>query len=322
MGNASLNIIFAGTPDFAVPTLRALAAGQHQVLSVFTQPDRPAGRGQKIQTSPVKQAAIEFGLPVYQPGTLKEAGQVETIGAQHPDLMVVVAYGLILPKAVLDIPVYGCLNVHASLLPRWRGAAPIHRAILAGDRQTGVTIMQMDEGLDTGAMLKKVITEIGPEDTGLSLHDRLAGMGAQALVEVVDAIAGGEPPIPQVQDEAQANYAQKLSKDEAVIDWQQDADAIDRMIRAFNPWPVAYTFYNAQPLRVWRARARPGEDKPGTNVEAGTILSLDNQEIHVATGDGALVLQEVQPAGKRRMPASDFINARRSILHPGTRLGK
>lgn len=317
MNNSSLKIIFAGTPEFAVPTLQALINSPHQVISVYTQPDRPAGRGRKLTPSPVKEIAENNNLTLYQPEHFKEQRDIEALYAQQPDIMIVVAYGLILPPAVLEIPTFGCLNVHASLLPRWRGAAPIQRAILAGDRQTGVTIMQMDAGLDTGATLKTATVEISADETGQSLHDRLGKIGTQALLEVVDAIATGHSPQAVDQDDALAIYAHKVNKAEAEIDWSQNAKQLDRLVRAFNPSPVAYTHHAGQSLRIWQARP----EMSAIAAQPGTVVSLDDGEIRVATGGGSLVLLQVQPAGKRRMRAADFINARHESLQPGTSLG-
>jgi len=312
-----LKIIFAGTPEFSVPTLKILIDSPHQVVSVYTQPDRPAGRGRQPRPSPVKQMAESARIPVYQPENFKEKQAIETLREQQPDIMIVVAYGLLLPAVVLGIPKYGCLNVHASLLPRWRGAAPIQRAILAGDEQTGITIMQMDEGLDTGAMLNTVSTEITMTDTGQDLHDRLSESGAKALLDVVNDIAVGRGPKPVKQDNANATYAQKLSKVEARVDWSLDAEQIDRQIRAFNPWPVAYTEIAGLPLRIWTACI--GHDV--VSADPGTVISLEGGQISVATGKGVIELLEVQPAGKRRMSAADFINSRREMIRPGTSLG-
>ena len=302
-----LRVLFAGTPEFAVPSLQALLDAGHRVIGFYTQPDRPAGRGQHIQMSPVKSLALQYGLPVYQPTSLrrdpKAAAQLTGLGA---DLVVVAAYGLLLPKAVLDAPRLGCINVHASLLPRWRGAAPIQRAILAGDSQTGVSIMRMEEGLDTGPVYHRIGTTIAPDETGQSLHDRLAALGAQALLESLPGIADGSL-IPELQDDAQATYAPKLSKDEARIDWQAPAVFIERQIRAFNPWPVAYTNLETSLIRLWAAQA---ESEPGDALP-GTIVQADRTGIRVATGFGILRITRLQPAGKRPMSAGEYLNARR-----------
>jgi methionyl-tRNA formyltransferase len=312
----SLAIVFAGTPEFAVPTLQALIDSPHRVVAVYTQPDRPAGRGRKLTPSPVKQCALTHDIPVYQPASLKSADAQAELAALGADLMVVVAYGLLLPKTVLEIPRLGCVNVHASLLPRWRGAAPIQRAILAGDSETGITIMQMDEGLDTGPMLATVPCPIEPDDTAQRLHDRLASLGNKALLESIAALAAGTAQ-PQPQDDSQAVYAAKLNKAEAEIDWSQSAAQIDRQVRAFNPWPVAQTHYEGQPLRIWSS------ELPGENSAAapGAIVACDALGIDVATGDGVLRITECQPAGKRRMAAGDFANARPALRETGARFG-
>ena len=305
----SLNIIFAGTPDFAAQHLQAILNSQHNVIAVYTQPDKPAGRGKKLQASPVKQLAEQNNIPVYQPKSLrKEEAQFE-LKALNADVMVVVAYGLILPKAVLDAPRLGCLNVHGSILPRWRGAAPIQRSIWAGDAQTGVTIMQMDEGLDTGDMLHKVYCDILPTETSTSLYNKLAELAPSALIDVLDNLENGKF-IAEKQDDSQSNYAEKLSKEEAQLDWSLPAMQLERNIRAFNPWPIAYFSTedkdgNAQTLKVYQAEVFPHQDKP-----AGTILSADKNGIQIATVDGVLNLLQLQPAGKKPMSAQDLLNGR------------
>ncbi|MBS6000824.1 methionyl-tRNA formyltransferase [Haemophilus haemolyticus] len=305
----SLNIIFAGTPDFAAQHLQAILNSQHNVIAVYTQPDKPAGRGKKLQASPVKQLAEQNNIPVYQPKSLrKEEAQFE-LKALNADVMVVVAYGLILPKAVLDAPRLGCLNVHGSILPRWRGAAPIQRSIWAGDAQTGVTIMQMDEGLDTGDMLHKVYCDILPTETSTSLYNKLAELAPSALIDVLDNLENGKF-IAEKQDDSQSNYAEKLSKEEAQLDWSLSAMQLERNIRAFNPWPIAYFSTedkdgNAQTLKVYQAEVFPHQDKP-----AGTILSADKNGIQIATVDGVLNLLQLQPAGKKPMSAQDLLNGR------------
>ncbi len=317
---SKLRVVFAGTPDFAVPTLQALLDSNHDVIAVYTQPDRPAGRGQQTRQSPVKVCALEHDITVLQPGSLKTEEAQKELADLKPDIMIVVAYGQILPKMVLDTPRYGCLNVHASLLPRWRGAAPIHRALLAGDEETGVTIMQMDVGLDTGDMLKQVHLPILSSDTSETLHDALADMGAKALVDVVDAIANGQSSIAEKQNDDLACYAHKLEKSEAEINWQQDATDIDRMIRAFNPWPVAYTAFQGKPLRVWRAELI---NTDSSDACPGEVLESDEQTLYIACGDGRVVsLLEIQPAGKKRMPVEAFLNARKDIVKPGFIFGE
>ncbi|BDN94369.1 methionyl-tRNA formyltransferase [Aeromonas caviae] len=310
-----LKLIFAGTPDFAARHLAALLSSGHEVVAVYTQPDKPAGRGQKLTASPVKELALAHDLPVYQPASLRnEAAQAE-LAALGADLMVVVAYGLILPKAVLDTPRLGCINVHGSLLPRWRGAAPIQRSIWAGDAETGVTIMQMDVGLDTGAMIRKVTCPIASDETSVSLYDKLAGLGPQALVDTLDAMAAGDTAA-EPQDDALANYAEKLSKEEARIDWSMDAIAIERCIRAFNPWPISWFEVAGQTVKVWQAEVLP----KAHGQAAGTLLKADKQGIEVATGQGVLRLLTLQPPGKKAMSVSDLLNSRRDWFEPGTQL--
>jgi methionyl-tRNA formyltransferase len=299
-----LKIIFAGTPYFAAAALQGLLSSEYQVVAVYAQPDRPAGRGRKVVFGPVKQLALAHSIPVRQPKSLKDRTEQVALAALQADLMVVAAYGLLLPQNVLEAPRLGCINIHASLLPRWRGAAPIQRAILAGDEESGVTIMQMEAGLDTGPMLYKLRCPIQPDDTGGTLHDRLAGLGAQALLEVLPGLAAGtlraEP-----QDDALANYAHKLEKQESDIDWQQAAQQIDRQIRAFNPWPVAQTGYQGEVMRIWEAQVV--ED--GVSTAPGTIVAAGKTGIEVATGRGRLRILRLQMPGKRAMAAVDFLNA-------------
>ena len=304
-----LRLIFAGTPDFAVPCLSALLDAGHEVIGVYTQPDRPAGRGRKLQMSPVKALALDRGLGVYQPESLKRDPEaVERLRALGADLMVVVAYGLLLPTSVLEAPRLGCINVHASLLPRWRGAAPIQRAILAGDGETGVCIMHMEAGLDTGPVYHRVANPIDPHETGGTLHDRLAKLGARALVEALPGIADGSL-TPEPQDDALATYAHKLTKDEAAIDWSAPAIAIERQVRAFDPWPVAQTTLEGATLRLWSAEAEFEGGAEGSAVP-GTVIQADRAGIRVATGSGRLCITRLQPAGKKPMSAADYLNAR------------
>jgi methionyl-tRNA formyltransferase len=298
-----LRIVFAGTPDFSVPPLRALLASEHQVVGVYTQPDRPAGRGRKLTPSPVKEEAVAACVPVFQPKSLKDADAQRELAALKPDLMVVVAYGLLLPQAVLDIPRLGCINIHASLLPRWRGAAPIQRAILAGDSETGVGIMRMEAGLDTGPVYLEKRIPIEAGDTGGSLHDKLCKLGAEALMEALPGIADGSLE-PAPQDDAQTTYARKLDKAEAAIDWSRPAAEIARQVRAFNPWPVAQARIEDAILRIWNAAPVKGET--GT---PGMVMAANRSGIDVATGDGLLRITQLQMPGKRAMSAQDFINA-------------
>lgn len=304
-----MRLIFAGTPPFAAAALDALADAGHDIALVLTQPDRPAGRGMKLTPSAVKTTALARGLPVAQPATLKTPEAQAELATAAADVMVVAAYGLILPQAVLDLPRRGCLNIHASLLPRWRGAAPIQRAILAGDSETGITIMQMDAGLDTGAMLLKSAVPIRESDTAASLHDTLAAAGARAIV---DALARLDTLAPEKQDDAHATYAAKLTKEEAQLDWSRPAADLARAVRAFNPVPGAWTLLDGAPLKVWAAAAATGHGTPGTVLEAG-------ERLVVACGDGALAISELQPAGSKRMAAAAFCAGH--ALAPGARLG-
>ena len=307
-----LRIVYAGTPDFAVPALQALLGSRHQLVAVYCQPDRPAGRGRKLQFGPVKQVAVDAGIPVEQPISLKPAEEQEKLRAYAPDLMVVAAYGLILPQAVLDIPRHGCLNIHGSLLPRWRGAAPIQRAIQSGDAETGVTIMQMAAGLDTGDMLYKVVCPITPQDGGQSIHDKLAADGASALLHTLDWLCAGKLQA-EVQDETLTTYAHKLSKAEAEIDWTQPAVEIDRMIRAFDAWPTAFSLYQGQPIRFFASRSL-SNSRSLSGVEGnpppGTILAESKDGIDIATGDGVVRILSLQMPGGKRLSAEQFLNGR------------
>ena len=305
----SLRIIYAGTPDFSVAALDALIDAGYQVVAVYTQPDRPAGRGRGFKASPVKEKALQYDIPVYQPESFKDETALQTLKSLSPDLMIVTAYGLLLPPAVLEAPRLGCINIHASLLPRWRGAAPIQRAILAGDTKTGITIMQMDEGLDTGDMLAVAKCEIAPSDTGSSLHDKLMVLGAKILIETLPAIAT-QTQAAVVQDENNTCYAAKLNKAEAEIKWSQPVPDIERAVRAYNAWPVAYTRYQkndkALKMRIWQAEVI--EISAGGNAP-GTVIAESTKGIDVATGDGVLRITQLQPEGKRCMSAADFLNA-------------
>ncbi|HCB1500879.1 methionyl-tRNA formyltransferase [Klebsiella oxytoca] len=311
----SLRIIFAGTPDFAARHLDALLSSEYEIVGVFTQPDRPAGRGKKLMPSPVKILAEANGLPVFQPSSLRPQENQQLVASLNADVMVVVAYGLILPKQVLDMPRLGCLNVHGSLLPRWRGAAPIQRALWAGDTETGVTIMQMDVGLDTGDMLYKLSCPITGEDTSGSLYDKLAVLGPQGLLETLAQLVSGTAK-PEVQDETLVSYAEKLSKEEARIDWSLSAVQLERCIRAFNPWPISWLEIDEQPVKVWRASVSTDT----SSAEPGTIMAVSKLGIQMATGDGILNLESLQPAGKKAMSAQDLLNSRREWFIPGNRL--
>ena len=303
-----MRLIFAGTPDFAAAALKALIAAGHDIPLVLTQPDRPAGRGMKLRMSPVKELALAHGLPVAQPENLKAPESRQPIADAEAEVMVVAAYGLILPQAVLDMPRLGCVNIHASLLPRWRGAAPIHRAIEAGDGETGITLMQMDKGLDTGAMLSRAALPILDTDTTGSLHDKLADLGAREIVALLpELVAGRVKPVPQ--DDASATYAAKIGKEDARLDWRRPARELDRRIRAYNPFPGAQSAVDSTPLKIWRALPVDGGGEPGR------ILAVERQSFRVACGEGALDVTEVQLAGGKRLPVEAFLAGH--PLHPG-----
>jgi len=312
----SLRIAFAGTPDFALPALHALKQSRHTLVGILTQPDRPKGRGRQIALSPVKIAAQAYGLPVSQPNTLKTDADRADLASWQPDVLVVVAYGLILPRAALDLPRLGCVNIHASLLPRWRGAAPIQRAILAGDAETGVTIMRMDIGLDTGPMFLQRPLIIAPEETGGSLHDRLADEGGAAVLEVLAALAADNAHSTP-QPEIGVTYAAKIDKSEATIDWRRGAEEIERQVRAFNPWPIAETRLDGEQLRIHRASANV--NVIGTiSAEPGTIVDVRDDFVLVACGRGHLALKELQRPGRRPVAARDLAN---TLELTGRRLG-
>ena len=307
----ALRIVFAGTPEFAVPSLIA-AASRNEVVAVYTQPDRPAGRGRALTPSPVKLEALKRGLPVLQPETLKAEVSRDALRALQPDVMVVVAYGLLLPQAILDIPRYGCWNVHASLLPRWRGAAPIQRAIEAGDTQTGACLMQMEKGLDTGPVLLAQRMDIAPDETAGQLHDRLAQLGAQTLADGLGLLRAGMRPVPQPQAAEGATYARKLEKSEARLDWSQPADVLARKVRAFDPWPIAEGDVAGEIVRIHRAVALDG----ALTATPGTVVNAGRDGIDIACGSGALRLRVLQRAGGKAITAADYLNARRDLRVP------
>ncbi|WP_064431702.1 methionyl-tRNA formyltransferase [[Haemophilus] ducreyi] len=315
---SKLNIIFAGTPEFAAQHLQALLASQHNIVAVYTQPDKPAGRGKKLQASPVKQLALQHNIPVYQPKSLRNPQAQAELNALNGDVMVVVAYGLILPEAVLHIPRYGCLNVHGSLLPRWRGAAPIQRAIWAGDQETGVTIMQMDAGLDTGDMLHKVSTKIEADETSASLYMKLAKLAPPALLAVLDGLTEQQFK-PEKQDNQLANYAEKLSKQEAKLDWNLPAYQLAQNIRAFNPWPMSFLTVEVeeveQHVKVYQATVLAHQYHA-----VGTVLQVDKNGIQIATSEGVLNITQLQPQGKKPMSVQDFLNGRANWFSLGKKL--
>lgn len=317
----SLNIVFAGTPDFAAHQLQALIDSEHKLVGVYTQPDRPAKRGKKIQPSPVKELALKHQLPVFQPVNFKTQESLDELASLKPDLMVVVAYGLLLPESVLNIPTNGCINVHASLLPRWRGAAPIQRAIEAGDTQTGITIMQMDKGLDTGDMLTKASLAINAEDNALVLHDNLANLAPDLLLKTIEQIEQ-QSLKPEKQDDSLATYAQKLSKQEAQLDWHKNAEQLALQIRAFNPAPMCYSFIKNKRLRVLKAQVKSASLEKNSPQTPATITSLEQGIIWIATQSGWLGLEQIQLEGKRAMNAKDIINGQPDLFIVGESLGE
>ena len=306
-----MRVLFAGTPDFAAAHLQALLdAPDMSVIGVYTQPDRPAGRGKKLTASPVKKLALDHKLPVFQPQSLKDPDQQRILSELQADIMVVVAYGLILPQAVLDTPQLGCINVHGSILPRWRGAAPIQRAIEAGDTETGVTIMQMDAGLDTGAMLSVSRCAIDSDETSASLHQKLEQLGAPALLHTLKSIAAGLA-VAVDQDDQLSCYAAKITKQEALIDWNQSAQILDRQIRAFNPFPAAYTTLGELRIKIWQA-----EPTPAVSLAPGQIISADNTGLLVSCGEQSLLITEIQLPGKSRMAVSEVLKSRGELFAP------
>ncbi len=310
---AGLRLVFMGTPEFAAVSLQRLIERGENVVAAVTQPDRPKGRGHRLMPPPVKLLAGENGIPVLQPARVRAPEFIEVMKGLDPDLIVVVAFGQILPKALLDIPRHGCINVHASLLPRYRGAAPINRCIIDGETETGVTIMRMDEGLDTGDMLLKKSTAIGPDEDAQSLHDRLAAIGAEALAETLDLLVGGGL-VPEKQDDRLASYAPMLRKEDGLVDWDGEPEAIRNMVRGLNPWPGAYTFLDGKTLKIFRCRIAAGTGRPGTVLEAG------RSGLVVACREGALLIEELQLEGKKRLSAKDFLAGYN--IKPGTILEK
>ena len=304
----SLSIVFAGTPEFTCPSLSALLASKHRLTAVYTQPDRPAGRGRKLQSSAAKEWAQSHAIPVYQPLNFKQEEDVNQLASLAPDVIVVIAYGLILPKKVLDIPRYGCINVHASLLPRWRGASPIQQAILHGDMETGVTIMQMDVGMDTGDMLACETCVIHQDNAG-QLHDRLAQLAVAPLLATLDALAAHKTQ-PVVQDNTNVTYAPKITKDDAAISWHRPAIDIERHIRAFNPWPITYTQVADTTLRIFNAKVV----KHSSEKAPGTLLSIDKEGLLIAAGEDALLIDSIQFPGSKRMTVAEWMNSSRPAL--------
>lgn len=306
-----MKIIYMGTPDFAVPALQSIIEAGHEVTLVVTQPDKPKGRGGKVQYTPVKQKALEYGIEVFQPVKIREEENVDVLRAHKPDLIVVAAFGQLLTPDILGLPQYGCINIHASLLPRWRGAAPIQSAIIEGDKQTGITIMQMDEGLDTGDILLQKEIDIAPDETGGSLHDKLCGLGGSLVVECISLIEAGK--VSAASQSEDYTYAKKLDKKMGLIDFTQSARIIECLVRGLNPWPSAYTYYKGKILKIWQAESVDSIDNTGNalndviSAAPGTIVKITKDCIYVRTGEGFLVVKEVQPEGKRRMAAADYL---------------
>ena len=298
-----MRIIFMGTPDFSVPTLEALVASEHEVAAVVTQPDKPKGRGKEIHMSPVKECALKHNIPVYQPVRARDEAFVEEMRTLKPDAMVVIAFGQILPKSLLDLPKYGCVNIHASLLPKYRGAAPIQWAVINGDEETGVTTMMMDVEMDTGDMLEKTVIKLNPDETGGSLFDRLSLLGGDLILSTLSKLEKGEI-TPQPQDHAQATYVKKISKSMGDIDWTMDAVSIERLVRGLNPWPSAFTRWNGKMLKIWEAKVLPD---PETKAPCGSVIRASDEGLKIQTGNGVLCVTSLQLEGKKRMDTAAFL---------------
>lgn len=298
-----MRIIFMGTPDFSVPTLEALVASEHEVAAVVTQPDKPKGRGKEIHMSPVKECALKHNIPVYQPVRARDEAFVEEMRTLKPDAMVVIAFGQILPKSLLDLPKYGCVNIHASLLPKYRGAAPIQWAVINGDEETGITTMMMDVEMDTGDMLEKTVIKLNPDETGGSLFDRLSLLGGDLILSTLSKLEKGEI-TPQPQDHAQATYVKKISKSMGDIDWTMDAVSIERLVRGLNPWPSAFTRWNGKMLKIWEAKVLPDLE---TKAPCGSVISASDEGLKIQTGNGVLCVTSLQLEGKKRMDTAAFL---------------
>jgi len=298
-----MRIIFMGTPDFSVPTLEALVASEHEVAAVVTQPDKPKGRGKEIHMSPVKECALKHNIPVYQPVRARDEAFVEEMRTLKPDAMVVIAFGQILPKSLLDLPKYGCVNIHASLLPKYRGAAPIQWAVINGDEETGITTMMMDVEMDTGDMLEKTVVKLNPDETGGSLFDRLSLLGGDLILSTLSKLEKGEI-TPQPQDHAQATYVKKISKSMGDIDWTMDAVSIERLVRGLNPWPSAFTRWNGKMLKIWEAKVLPNLE---TKAPCGSVISASDEGLKIQTGNGVLCVTSLQLEGKKRMDTAAFL---------------
>lgn len=312
-----MNIVFAGTPDFAVPALASLLDSEHNVVAVYTQPDRPAGRGRHLQASPVKSFAEMHNVPVFQPESFRDAAEVDILRAMQPDIMVVVAYGLLLPESVLTIPTHGCINIHASLLPRWRGAAPIQHSILAGDQETGVCIMQMEKGLDTGPVLNRVSCAIHASDNAGDLHDRLAEIGAEALLMTLLGIERGDIKA-QKQDHTLKTYAHKISKADAQLDWTQSAHSVNLAIRAYNPWPIAHSVLLGKPIRFYQAQVL---NQPAGDKRPGEIIAVNDDSIDIACGKQQLRVTQMQLAGGKCLAVTEILKGHKDLFVPGMVFG-